>query len=63
MKQNTKNKIKQWMFNNAGDFTEHGELNCTMLAQTAADIFNAYDENGNIPESVFMLALEVSEEI
>jgi len=63
VKLNTKNKIKQWMFDNAEDFTEGGELNMTMLAQTAAATFNIYDDAGNIPESICILAFEVSEEI
>jgi len=63
VKQNTKIEIKQWMFNNAEDFTEGGELNMTMLAQTAAAEFNIYDGSSNIPESICILAFEVSEEI
>ena len=63
MKQNTKIEIKQWMLNNASDFMEYGELNMTMLAQTAAAEFNIYDDSSNIPESICILAFEVSEEI
>jgi len=63
LKRNTENKVKQWMLNNASDFMEYGKLNMTMLAQTAAAEFNIYDDTGNIPESICILAFEVSEEI
>ena len=38
------------------------EICLTLLAEDTADEFSIYDRDGNIPEEVFELALEVSDE-
>lgn len=56
--ENTKKKIKQWMVDNVDDFK-----NSTELAEEAAFSFDLYeDDEFNISEDIFDLALDVYEE-
>jgi hypothetical protein len=54
-----KNKIISFMRAHLDDVRDHrtGELNHTLLAEMAADSFNLYIDDFEIPEEVFELAL------
>lgn len=57
--------MKQELNFNLDDYLEYGEINCTKLAENCADALNLYiDEiDYQIPEYVFDIAFDVSEEI
>jgi hypothetical protein len=59
-----RNKVKKWMLSNYRDYVDPvtDELNCTMLAEQAANMFDLYnnDMEFDIPEEVFEWASEVS---
>lgn len=51
-------QVLSWMF----ALWRDGENTCTRLAEEAADEFDLYEEDGDIPEWMFDLALIVEEE-
>lgn len=67
MNENDLERAKSWM-NKAltyetNDYLDCGEVNCTKLAEDAAEALELYaDEEATIPEEVFDLAAEVAEE-
>lgn len=60
----SKRAVKNWMRSNTGDAIEGGELNCTILAEQAAQYFDAYGPppKYDVPEEFFEWSFEVSEE-
>jgi len=61
------NRVKLYMRGHLESFRDNltNEINTTLLAEYACEEFNLYegdDENDNIPEWLFDLALDVSEE-
>jgi len=60
-----RNKVRRYMLDNFEDNTDDvtGEIDCTFLAEDAAMHFDLYDANGDIPEWIFELAFDVSEEL
>jgi len=59
------NEIYDWMREaaDAGDCVDSaGVVSPTLLAEAACDEWDAYDEDGEIPEMFFDLAAEVAED-
>jgi hypothetical protein len=55
-------KVKNWMRKNKEEFRDNqtGELNYTLLAEACANELDIYsDDNYNIPEELFELAVEL----
>jgi hypothetical protein len=55
--------VNRWMSLNREDYIDQcGELDCTKLAEEAADMFNLYenDDEATIPEWVFEMAAELA---
>jgi hypothetical protein len=58
-----RNKVRLWMRLHVEEYRDEcGEINCTKLAEDAAQEYNLYqtDEQATIPEWVFDLAVEAS---
>lgn len=58
------NLVKSWMKVNYVDYIDCGEIQCTQLAEAAADNFDIYeDAEYTIPEKVYDLAVDVASEL
>ena len=53
--------VRQWMKDNAADYDDGIDINCTRMAEDAADQYDIYDDDIDftIPEWVYELAVEV----
>ncbi len=56
--------VRLWMQDHADDYDDGISINCTRLAEDAADVFNIYEGTGSdytIPEWLFDMAVKVEE--
>jgi hypothetical protein len=62
-----RNKVKKWMINNSSNYKDilTGELNCTSLAEEAANEFDLYSEESTfeVPDELFAWAVEVKQQL
>lgn len=64
MNMNDEIKVKRWMIVNIDNFIDEcNEVDCTSMAENAAEEFDLYEDDVDytIPEFVFDLAVNVSE--
>ena len=53
---------RQWMIDNAADYDDGIDINCTLMTEQCADALDIYDdEEYIIPEWLYELAVEVEE--
>lgn len=53
---------RQWMIDNATDYDDGIDINCTLMTEQCADALDIYDdEEYTIPEWLYELAVKVEE--